>query len=56
MELECNMTIQIGIAEDAPAEHLLIECFDANGNEVRLQPQPPLDATATVGHIDRNGP
>ena len=40
MELECNMTIQIGIAEEAPAEHLLIECFDANGNEVRLQPQP----------------
>ncbi len=43
MELECNMSIQIGIAEDAPAEHLTIECFDANGNEVRLNPQaaPP---------------
>ena len=40
MELECNMTIQIGIVEDAPAEHLMIECFDANGNEVRLHPQP----------------
>ena len=26
------MTIQIGIDEDAPAEHLQIECFDANGN------------------------
>jgi ribonuclease E len=41
MELECNMTIQIGIVEDAPAEHLTIECFDANGSEVRLHPQPP---------------
>jgi ribonuclease E len=41
MELDCNMTIQISFAEDAPAEHLMIECFDANGNEVRLHPQPP---------------
>ena len=41
MELDCNMTIQIGTLEDAPAEHLTIECFDANGNEVRLNPQPP---------------
>ncbi len=40
MELECNMTIQIGIVEDAPAEHLTIECFDADGNVVRLHPQP----------------
>ena len=41
MELDCNMTIQISFEEDAPAEHLMIECFDANGNEVRLHPQPP---------------
>ena len=40
MELDCNMTIQIGIVEDAPAEHLVLDCFDANGNEVRLHPQP----------------
>jgi ribonuclease E len=40
MELDCSMTIQISSAEDGPAEHLSIECFDANGNEVRLHPQP----------------
>jgi ribonuclease E len=40
MELDCNMTVQISAAEDVPAEHLMIECYDANGNEVRLHPQP----------------
>jgi ribonuclease E len=40
MEQECNMTIQIAFADHAPAEHLQIECFDANGNEVRLHPLP----------------
>jgi len=40
-ESECNMAIQIGFQENAPAEHLKIECFDANGNEVRLHPLPP---------------
>ena len=34
------MTIQIGVEENVPAEHLQIECFDANGNEVRLLPPP----------------
>ena len=53
MELDCNMTIQISSAEDAPAEHLMIECFDANGNEVRLHPQPP---PPRAGAIDRPGP
>jgi ribonuclease E len=41
MEQDCSMSIQIGVTDDAPAEHLIITCFDANGNEVRLQPQPP---------------
>jgi ribonuclease E len=51
MELDCNMTIQIGIVEDAPAEHLTIECFDANGNEVRLHPQPaPPPRRGQLGH------
>jgi ribonuclease E len=36
LESECNMTVQIGFQENAPAELLKIECFDANGNEVRL--------------------
>jgi ribonuclease E len=40
IEQEGSMTIQVGLAEDAPAEHLEIECFDANGNEVRLVPAP----------------
>jgi len=39
-ESECNMAIQIGFQENAPAEYLKIECFDANGNEVRLHPMP----------------
>jgi hypothetical protein len=34
------MTIQIGFEEDCPAERLKIECYDANGNEVRLGPEP----------------
>ena len=33
-----NMTIHIRAEEDAPAEHLQIDCFDANSNEVRLHP------------------
>jgi len=41
LEMECNITIQIGFETTAPAEHLKLECFDANGNEVRMLPQPP---------------
>jgi ribonuclease E len=40
IEDECSMTIQIGFPDHAPAEHLQLECFDANGNEVRLLPLP----------------
>ncbi len=40
IEDECSMAIQVSAAPQAPAEHLLIECFDANGNEVRLHPLP----------------
>ena len=43
IELDVNMTIHIRIEEDAPAEHLQIDCFDANNNEVRLFPQAPPD-------------
>jgi hypothetical protein len=32
------MSIQIGFQENAPAEYLKIECYDANGNEIRLHP------------------
>ena len=51
LESECNMTIQIGFDENAPAEHLKIECFDANGNEVRLV--PAAAARPTNAGIDR---
>jgi ribonuclease E len=44
MEHDCSMTIQIGSQDDAPAEHLVFECFDANANEVRLHP------TSIPGH------
>jgi ribonuclease E len=48
LEMECNITIQIGFEPAAPAEHLKIDCFDANGNEVRTIPQPP--STHKRGH------
>ena len=38
LESDSNLTIQIGFADDAPAEHLKIECYDANGNEIRPFP------------------
>ena len=48
LEMECNITIQIGFEPTAPAEHLKIDCFDANGNEVRTIPQPA--STHKRGH------
>ena len=38
LESEANMIIQVRHEDDVPAEHLLIECFDAQNNEVRLLP------------------
>jgi ribonuclease E len=49
LESECNMTIQIGFDPSSPAEHLKIECFDANGNEVRMIPSP-ASSTHKRGH------
>ncbi len=43
IELDANMTIHIRQEEEAPAEHLQIDCFDANNNEVRLFPPPAPD-------------
>ena len=43
IELDANMTIHIRHEEEAPAEHLQIDCFDANNNEVRLFPQAAPD-------------
>ncbi len=37
------MTIHIRQEEEAPAEHLQIDCFDANNNEVRLFPPTAPD-------------
>ncbi len=39
-EVEANMTIHIRHEDEAPPEHLQIDCFDANNNEIRLIPQP----------------
>ncbi len=50
METNCNMTIHIGPVDNAPAEHLVLECHDANGNEVRLQPQAPAQHGHGHGH------
>ena len=41
IETETGMSIQIQFKDQVAAEHLLIECFDANGGEVRLIPAPP---------------
>ena len=40
IELDSNMTVHIRGEDEAPAEHLQIDSFDANNNEVRLFPQP----------------
>ena len=45
LESESNMSIVIGFDENAAAEHLKIECHDANGNEIR-----PFPAAAGPGH------
>ncbi len=42
IENEAKLTIHIRHEEDAPAEYLQIDCFDAQNNEVRILPPPPL--------------
>ncbi len=41
IEAEANLLIHIRSEEDAPAEHLQIDCFDAQNIEVRILPSPP---------------
>jgi ribonuclease E len=41
LESEAGMLIHLRSDEDAPAEHLHIDCFDAQNGEVRLLPSPP---------------
>jgi ribonuclease E len=41
LESEANMMIHIRHDDDVPAEHLQIDCFDAQNNEIRLLPAPP---------------
>ena len=52
LEAESNLTIQIGFVDNSPAEHLKIECYDANGNEVRPLPdrrsEPQTRRTLTL--------
>ena len=40
LEAEANLTVHIRPEDDAPAEHLQLECFDANNSEIRLLPAP----------------
>lgn len=40
LEDQGNMTIQVYGKEEAAPEHLVIECFDAAGREIRLPPGP----------------
>ncbi len=40
IEADANLTIHIRHEDDAPAEHLQFDCFDANNNEIRVLPQP----------------
>ena len=57
LEAECNMVIQIGFDPNAPAEHLKIECFDANGNEVRMIPdRPRIITNAGIDPRERSTP
>ncbi len=39
IESDANMTIHIRAEDEAPPEHLQIDCFDSANNEVRLFPQ-----------------
>ena len=40
LESEGNLVIHIRSDEDSPPEHLQIDCFDAQNNEVRILPPP----------------
>ena len=42
LEAEAGMTIHIRPEEAAPGEHLQIDCYDAQNNEVRLLPAAPM--------------
>ncbi|MFO0957824.1 MAG: Rne/Rng family ribonuclease [Isosphaeraceae bacterium] len=41
LEAESNMAIHIRHDDKAAAEHLQIDCYDAQNSEIRLLPQPP---------------
>jgi ribonuclease E len=40
LENESSMTVAVLFKENVPAEHLQIDCYDANSSEVRLVPLP----------------
>ncbi len=50
LEADSNITVQIGVHENAPAEYLKIECFDGNGNEVRIFAAPASGHSHKRGH------
>jgi Ribonuclease G/E len=46
LEDQGNMTIQVYGKEEAPPEHLVIECLDAGGREIKLPPGPWTSTTS----------
>jgi ribonuclease E len=48
LESESNISILVAFDENAAAEHLKIECYDANGNEIR--PFPSVGPSHKRGH------
>jgi ribonuclease E len=48
LEAESNISILVAFDENAAAEHLKIECYDANGNEIR--PFPSVGPSHKRGH------
>jgi ribonuclease E len=40
IESESRLAVQVAFKDNVPAEHLQIDCFDANNGEVRLIPLP----------------
>jgi ribonuclease E len=50
IEAETGLSVAIHIKEGVPAEHLQIECHDANNGEIRLFPAPAPSHHHRRGH------
>jgi ribonuclease E len=49
LESESGLVIHVRHEQNVPAEHLMIDCFDAQNSEVRLLPPPPAPHHARRG-------